>query len=145
MRLMSSWNVGGHAFLSVLILMGSKVTWWGVYACSFCSRPACGELFSRDVQAGSPVRVPLHWTGLLERAHHRRRARHHSWLHHNNWNLLQGNTRTADDNDIDEWLGGRGWGSTGCNVFVCRHRLGMGVGLGKQILQTDDVIHMLYT
>lgn len=69
---------------------------WCLCLCAECSRPARGELLSRDVQAGSPVRVPLHWTGLLEGSHHRRRARHHSRLHHDNWNLLQGNTRRAE-------------------------------------------------
>lgn len=86
-------------------------------SCVRCSRPARRQLFGRDVQTGPPFWVPLHWTGLLEGSHHRRRACYHPWLHHDNWNLLQGNTRRDSDGDIHgeglDW----GLGSKG-NVFT---------------------------
>lgn len=78
------------------------------FLCVWCSWTARRELFGRDVQTGSPVRVPLHWTGLLEGSHHRRGARHHSRLHHDNWNLLQGNTRRAVWQQCRQVLGNRG-------------------------------------
>lgn len=59
-----------------------------------CSGPARRQLLGGDVQAGSPFRVPLHRARLLEGSHHWRRARHHSRLHYDHWNFLQGGLET---------------------------------------------------
>ena len=91
----------GFFLTSCKKLMGLMRFWNGIFvdeqlpkvaffACFTCSWPARRELLRWDVQAGSLVRVSVHWTGLLEGSYHRRRARHYTRIHHDLWNLLQG-------------------------------------------------------
>ena len=56
----------------------------------FSSGSADWSILSGDVQAGASYRLPLRWAGLLEGPTTRRGALHHSWVHHDHWDLLQG-------------------------------------------------------
>ena len=56
----------------------------------FYSWPAGWKFLCWDVAPSAPVWLSLCGVGLLERTDCRRGTSHHPWVHHDNWNILQG-------------------------------------------------------
>lgn len=56
----------------------------------FCSWPVGWKLLCWDVSPSALVWLSLCGVGLLEGTDCRRGTSHHSWVHHDNWNILQG-------------------------------------------------------